>query len=109
MTVKMRTQELNAWYGRKQALYDVSLNVDDRAVTAIIGPSGCGKSTFLRCLNRLHEETPGARATGTVLLDGDDLGAADVVSVRCRVGMVFQKPNPFPNLSLIHISEPTRP
>ncbi len=93
-------RELNAWYGARQALYDVSLELEDRATTAIIGPSGCGKSTFLRCLNRLHEEAPGARMTGTILLDGDDLGRSDVVSVRCRVGMVFQKPNPFPNLSV---------
>ncbi len=100
MPARLEVQELNAWYGGRQALYDVSLEVEDRAATAIIGPSGCGKSTFLRCLNRLHEETPGARMTGAVRLDGDDLGAADAVSVRCRVGMVFQKPNPFPNLSI---------
>ena len=97
---KMRTVWLSAWYGRKQVLYDVSLDVADTAVTAIIGPSGCGKSTFLRCLNRLHEETPGARVDGTVLLDEEDLGAKDVVSVRFRVGMVFQKPSPFPNMSI---------
>jgi phosphate transport system ATP-binding protein len=100
MAAKLEVRELNAWYGDRQALYDVSLDLEDRATTAIIGPSGCGKSTFLRCLNRLHEETPGARTTGTIRLDGDDLGTADVVSVRCRVGMVFQKPNPFPNLSI---------
>jgi phosphate transport system ATP-binding protein len=97
---KLEIRELNAWYADRQALYDITLEIDGPGTTAIIGPSGCGKSTFLRCLNRLHEETPGARATGTILLDGDDLGAADVVSVRCRVGMVFQKPNPFPNLSV---------
>jgi len=98
--VKLEVRELNAWYGDRQALYDVTVDLEDRATTAIIGPSGCGKSTFLRCLNRLHEETPGARATGRVLLDGDDLNTSDVVSVRCRVGMVFQKPNPFPNMSV---------
>jgi phosphate transport system ATP-binding protein len=97
---KLEVRELNAWYGDRQALYDVSLDIEGRGTTAIIGPSGCGKSTFLRCLNRLHEETEGARMTGTVRLDGDDLGAANVVSVRCRVGMVFQKPNPFPNMSV---------
>ena len=97
---KMRTVGLSAWYGRKQVLYDVSLDIADTAVTAIIGPSGCGKSTFLRCLNRLHEETPGAHVDGTVLLDEEDLGAKDVVSVRFRVGMVFQKPSPFPNMSI---------
>jgi len=69
-------------------------------VTAFIGPSGCGKSTFLRCLHRLHEETPGARVSGSIRLDGEELSAADIVSVRCRIGMVFQKPNPFPNMSV---------
>jgi phosphate transport system ATP-binding protein len=97
---KLEVRELNAWYGDRQALYDVSVELEDRRTTAVIGPSGCGKSTFLRCLNRLHEEAPGARATGTIRLDGDDLGSADVVSVRCRIGMVFQKPNPFSNLSV---------
>ncbi len=97
---KMRTVGLSAWYGRKQVLYEVSLDIADTAVTAIIGPSGCGKSTFLRCLNRLHEETPGARVDGSVLLDEEDLGTKDVVSVRFRVGMVFQKPSPFPNMSI---------
>jgi phosphate transport system ATP-binding protein len=100
MTVKMRTQELNAWYGRRQALYDVSLEIPDGEVTAIIGPSGCGKSTFLRCLNRLHEETPRARVAGGVFLDGEDLRTQDVVAVRFRVGMVFQRPTPFPNMSI---------
>ncbi|HYB78320.1 MAG TPA: phosphate ABC transporter ATP-binding protein PstB [Thermoplasmata archaeon] len=97
---KIRTVDLNAWYGRKQALYDISLDVPDHAVTAVIGPSGCGKSTFLRCLNRLHEEIPRARVSGTILLDGEDLAKKDVVSVRFRVGMVFQKPSPFPNMSI---------
>jgi len=97
---KIQTIGLSAWYGKKQVLYDVTLDVPDAAVTAIIGPSGCGKSTFLRCLNRLHEELPRARVSGTILLDGEDLGAKDVVSVRFRVGMVFQKPSPFPNMSI---------
>jgi phosphate transport system ATP-binding protein len=97
---KMQTIELNAWYGRKQALYDVSLDIPDGAVTAIIGPSGCGKSTFLRCLNRLHEEIPRARVTGTIRLDGEDLSRQDPVSVRFHIGMVFQKPSPFPNMSI---------
>ena len=100
MSVKMRTQELSAWYGRKQALYDVTLEIPENEVTAIIGPSGCGKSTFLRCLNRLHEETPKARVTGGIFLDGEDLRTRDVVSVRFRVGMVFQKATPFPNMSI---------
>jgi phosphate transport system ATP-binding protein len=100
MTAKIVATDVNAWYGRRQALYDVSLDIPDGAVTAIIGPSGCGKSTFLRCLNRLHEETPGARVSGTIRLDGEDLGKKDVVSVRFRVGMVFQRPSPFPNMSV---------
>jgi phosphate transport system ATP-binding protein len=97
---KMQAIGLNAWYGRRQALYDISLDIPEGAVTAIIGPSGCGKSTFLRCLNRLHEELPRARVAGRILLDGEDLAAKDVVSVRFRVGMVFQKPSPFPNMSI---------
>ncbi len=100
MTAKMQTAGLNAWYGPKQVLYDVSLEIPDGQVTAIIGPSGCGKSTFLRCLNRLHEETPSGRVTGSIRLDGDELETQDPVSVRFRVGMVFQKPTPFPNMSI---------
>ena len=100
MATKLEIRELNAWYGDRQALYDVSLDIEERGTTAIIGPSGCGKSTFLRCLNRLHEEVPGARVTGSIRLDGDDLAKENVVTVRCRVGMVFQKPNPFPNMSV---------
>jgi phosphate transport system ATP-binding protein len=100
MSPKLEAVGVNAWYGRRQALYDVSLGIPEGAVTAIIGPSGCGKSTFLRCLNRLHEETPGARVSGTIRLDGEDLGTKDVVSVRFRVGMVFQRPSPFPNMSV---------
>lgn len=99
-TPKMQTVGLDAWYGRKQALYDISLDIPEGEVTAIIGPSGCGKTTFLRCLNRLHEEIPRARVSGRVLLDGEDLRTRDVVSVRFRIGMVFQKPTPFPNLSI---------
>jgi phosphate transport system ATP-binding protein len=97
---KMEIDGLSAWYARRQVLYDVSLTVPEHAATAIIGPSGCGKSTFLRCLNRLHEESPRARVDGTIRLDGEDLGRIDPVAVRCRVGMVFQKPTPFPNLSI---------
>jgi phosphate transport system ATP-binding protein len=96
----MQVRELNAWYGAAQALYEVSLDIPDGAVTAIIGPSGCGKSTFLRCLNRLHEEVPRARAEGQVLLDGEDVRGRDLGELRCRVGMVFQKPTPFPNMSI---------
>jgi phosphate transport system ATP-binding protein len=97
---KIEVSGLNAWYGSRQALYDVALNVPENAVTAIIGPSGCGKSTFLRCLNRLHEETPRARVEGSIRLDGEDIQSADQMTLRCRVGMVFQKPTPFPNMSI---------
>jgi phosphate transport system ATP-binding protein len=97
---KMRAVALNAWYGRRQVLYDVSVDLPDRQVTAIVGPSGCGKSTFLRCLNRLHEEVPRARTAGQIFLDGQDLMRQDPVSVRFRVGMVFQKPSPFPHTSI---------
>jgi phosphate transport system ATP-binding protein len=100
VATKIETRELSAWYGRRQALFDVSLEIPDGEVTAIIGPSGCGKSTYLRCLNRLHEETPRARVAGGLFLDGEDLMRLDPVSVRFRVGMVFQKPSPFPNLSV---------
>ncbi len=100
MPAKMRVEGLNAWYGSRQALYDIDLELEERATTAIVGPSGCGKSTFLRCLNRLHEELPGGRVEGRIELDGENLVRADPALVRCRVGMVFQKPNPFPNLSV---------
>jgi phosphate transport system ATP-binding protein len=98
----MQSIELNAWFGAKQALKNVSLNIQANAVTAIIGPSGCGKSTFIRCLNRMHELVPGAKMSGQVLLDGKNIYSADVdpVMIRRRVGMVFQKPNPFPTMSI---------
>lgn len=96
----MEVRDLSAWYARRQVLYDVSLDVPEGTVSAIIGPSGCGKSTFLRCLNRLHEEQPGARAEGTLRLDGEDLAGVDLVTTRSRIGMVFQKATPFPNLSI---------
>jgi len=99
---KLTVRGLNAWYGKNRALHDVNLTVAPRSVMAAIGPSGCGKSTFLRCLNRMHELIPGARAEGTLLLDGKDLLGRDVdpVSLRRRVGMVFQRPNPFPTMSI---------
>lgn len=95
-------ENLEAWYGRFKAVADLSLTITPRAVTAIIGPSGCGKTTFLRCVNRMHEVVTGARATGRILLDGDDVYApdADPVQVRRHIGMVFQKPNPFPMMSV---------
>jgi phosphate transport system ATP-binding protein len=102
MANKLEVRHLNAWFGSNQALKDISLSFQDGAVTAIIGPSGCGKSTLIRCLNRMHEVVPGARASGEVLLDGENIYApgVDPVQVRAKVGMVFQKPNPFPTMSI---------
>ncbi len=100
MSAKMRVQGLSAWYGAKKAIADVSMDVEENSVTAIIGPSGCGKSTLIRCLNRMHETIPKAKAEGKVLLDGEDIYALSPVKVRRRVGMVFQKANPFPTLSI---------
>ncbi len=95
-------QRLSAYFGTKCAVKDVSMHVLDNRVTAIIGPSGCGKSTFLRCLNRMHETVGGATATGSVLLDGHDIFGAKVnpAAIRKHVGMVFQKPTPFPTMSI---------
>jgi phosphate transport system ATP-binding protein len=96
--IKMTARDVNVYYGDKQALFDVSLDVLERSVTALIGPSGCGKSTFLRCLNRMNDTIEGCRVTGALMLDGQDIYApqVDPVQLRARVGMVFQKPNPFP-------------
>ena len=95
---KMAARNVNLWYGTKQALFNVSLDIHGHEVTALIGPSGCGKSTFLRCLNRMNDTIPSARVTGRIELEGQDInsGDMDVVQLRARVGMVFQKPNPFP-------------
>jgi phosphate transport system ATP-binding protein len=95
-------KNLKAWFGKTQALHGISMDVNANAVTAIIGPSGCGKSTFIRCLNRLHEEGEGARAEGIALVEGKDIYApgVDPVAIRRKIGMVFQKPNPFPALSI---------
>jgi phosphate transport system ATP-binding protein len=98
----VRLESLRAFYGDAEAVKGVSLQYDANRVTAMIGPSGCGKSTLVRCINRMHEEIPGARAQGTVRLDDADIydEAVDVVAVRRVVGMVFQKPNPFPTMSI---------
>jgi phosphate transport system ATP-binding protein len=98
----MSVEKLSAYYGTFKAIEDVSLAFNKQNVTAIIGPSGCGKSTLLRCLNRLHEVIPNARAVGKVMMDGRDIYAADMnpVLLRRKVGMVFQKPNPFPSMSI---------
>ncbi len=97
--VKMSALGISAFFGKTQALKNVSIDILTNRVLAIIGPSGCGKSTFLRCLNRMHE-VAGGTMTGTILLDGQKIGSEDPVLLRRRVGMVFQKPNPFPTMSI---------
>jgi phosphate transport system ATP-binding protein len=96
--IKMKGEKVDVFYGAKQALYEVGIDIPERQVTALIGPSGCGKSTFLRCLNRMNDTIEGARVEGKITLDGEDIydKHLDVVELRARVGMVFQKPNPFP-------------
>ncbi len=98
MTAKIEARQTNVHYGDKHALKDVSLDIREGEVTSFIGPSGCGKSTFLRCLNRMNDTIDGCRVSGTVMMDGEDIydPKIDVVQLRARVGMVFQKPNPFP-------------
>ena len=100
--LRLKVEQLNVYYGDFQAVKDIDLSIGTNKVTALIGPSGCGKSTFIRCLNRMHEVTPGGRVEGRVLLDGQDLygPGVDPVDVRRRVGMVFQKPNVFPSMSI---------
>ena len=99
---KVSIRNLNAWFGIKQALKNISLDIKKNAATAIIGPSGCGKTTLIRCLNRMHEMTPGATAKGSVILDNIDIydKREDPVVIKRRIGMVFQKPNPFPTMSI---------
>ncbi|HEX9300055.1 MAG TPA: phosphate ABC transporter ATP-binding protein PstB [Actinomycetota bacterium] len=100
---KVEIVDLNAWFGSNHVLHGVNLTARPGSVTAIIGPSGCGKSTLIRCLNRMHEEVRGARVEGKVLFDGTDIYGTDVdpVAVRRRIGMVFQRPNPFPTMSIL--------
>jgi phosphate transport system ATP-binding protein len=95
---KITARDLNVFYGEKQALFDVNLDITEHLVTALIGPSGCGKSTFIRCVNRMNDVVPSCRVEGKITLDGDDIygDEIDVVQLRARIGMVFQKPNPFP-------------
>lgn len=95
-TDAIETTNLNAWYGKTQALKNVNMNIEENRITAIIGPSGCGKSTFIRCLNRMNDLIEGFRTEGKILLHGKDIKDADPVMLRKNVGMVFQKPNPFP-------------
>ena len=96
--IRLTARDVTVHYGAKQALHGISIDIPDRAVTSFIGPSGCGKSTFLRCINRMNDTIEGARVGGTIKLDGEDIydPSLDVVELRARIGMVFQKPNPFP-------------
>jgi len=98
--IKIQADALNCYFGKVHAIKNVSLTIPEHSVVAIIGPSGCGKSTFLRSINRMHELVPGSRITGSLTLDGKDIYAMDAVTVRKRIGMVFQKPNPFPTMSI---------
>jgi len=102
MSYKIEIQGLDAWFGKKHVLQDITMKIKENVVTAIIGPSGCGKTTLIRCLNRMHELTPGAKVAGKILLDGEDIydENVDPVTIRRRIGMVFQKPNPFPMMSI---------
>ena len=101
MVVSIQVKNLNAWFGKKQALFDISMTADANHCTALIGPSGCGKSTFVRCINRMHETIPDARATGSVKIgEVDAYNGTSATQLRRRVGMVFQKPNPFPTMSV---------
>jgi phosphate transport system ATP-binding protein len=101
MGVGIQVESLNAWYGKSQALYDINLKVEPNHATALIGPSGCGKSTFIRCLNRMHETSPEARVDGKVKIgELDAYNGTSPTQLRRRIGMVFQKPNPFPTMSI---------
>ncbi|MCZ7401275.1 MAG: phosphate ABC transporter ATP-binding protein PstB [Candidatus Methanoperedens sp.] len=102
MQNKITVRNLNAWFGAKQVLHDIDIGIEKNGITAIIGPSGCGKSTFIRCLNRMHEVVPKAKVSGKVLVDDKDIydHDTDPVYIRRRIGMVFQKANPFPTMSI---------
>ncbi len=100
MGVGIKVRDLNAWYGKTQALQNITMEVSPNHATAIIGPSGCGKSTFIRCLNRMHETVPDARVEGEVRVGDMDIYSIPALQVRRRIGMVFQKPNPFPTMSI---------
>ena len=99
---KVSIKGINAWFGTKQALKNINMEIEENSATAFMGPSGCGKTTLIRCLNRMHEMTPGAKAKGQVILDGIDIydKSIDPVVIKRRIGMVFQKPNPFPTMSI---------
>jgi phosphate transport system ATP-binding protein len=101
-SVKVKVEGLDAWFGEKQALRGINLDIFENKVTAIIGPSGCGKSTFIRCINRMHETINGAKQAGNIMLDGESIfySGMSLIRLRRRVGMVFQKPTPFPTMSV---------
>jgi phosphate transport system ATP-binding protein len=101
---KVNLENVNAWFETKRALKDISLGIKEKTISSFIGPSGCGKTTLLRCLNRMHEMTPGARVTGKVLVDGVNIYDKSIAPaiIRQRIGMVFQKPNPFPTMSIFN-------
>ncbi|CAA7600403.1 phosphate-transporting ATPase [Acididesulfobacillus acetoxydans] len=96
----LSVRNLEAWYGAQKALFGITAEIPEKQITAIIGPSGCGKSTFIRCLNRMHDTLPGAKVSGDILLDGKSIYDQHPVYLRKTVGMVFQKPNPFPSMSI---------
>jgi len=100
MSTAVEVRDLKAWFGKTEALHGINISIESKHATAVIGPSGCGKSTFIRCLNRMHETNPEARAEGNVKIAGMDIYGMPAVDVRRRVGMVFQKPNPFPTMSI---------
>jgi len=102
MSYKIEIEGLNAWFGKKHVLKDISMKIQENVVTAVIGPSGCGKTTLIRCLNRMHETVLGARVSGKVLVDKEDIYGRNVdpVTIRRKIGMIFQKPNPFPMMSI---------
>ena len=104
--IKIKSKNLNVFYGEKQALFDVNLDLNEKEVTALIGPSGCGKSTFIRCINRMNDVIDICKVSGSIEMDGIDINDKnlDVVSLRERVGMVFQKPNPFPKIIYDNVS-----
>jgi phosphate transport system ATP-binding protein len=100
MATAVEVRDLKAWFGKTEALHGINMSVEARHATAVIGPSGCGKSTFIRCLNRMHETNPDAKAEGKVEVGGTDIYEMPAVDVRRKVGMVFQKPNPFPSMTI---------
>lgn len=100
MGQRLSVRQLEAWYGSNKTLKGINMEIPANQVTAIIGPSGCGKSTFVRCINRMHDTLPGSKVTGEIVLDGESIYDQDPVTLRKTVGMVFQKPNPFPSMSI---------